>query len=245
MATTQSKLSLEQKIVKVREGASYVQKTKSGYGYKFSPEDEILALVTPHLNKHKVLLIKTIVPGTLKITPSIYQKVESKPDKTGKIITTEKTVTEYICQADMLFTWVDAENPSERIDVPWSMVAVQNDASFSFGGALTYATRMFWMKQLDMATSEYDPDDYVAKQREVEDREKKEIVADIVSQIDAIYGKNIDDKQKVSKFGAELKKVVILDGKPSLNYQKITEPEMAAQALAVAKKVFENEEGEK
>ena len=93
------KLSLEQKIVEIRKGAAYVQKTKAGYGYKFSPEEDILAIVTPLLNKHKVLLFKHIVPKTLVITPNIYQKVESKLDKSGTPVSTEKTVSEYICQA--------------------------------------------------------------------------------------------------------------------------------------------------
>lgn len=238
------KLSLEQKIVEIRKGAAYVQKTKAGYGYKFSPEEDILAIVTPLLNKHRVLLFKHIVPKTLVITPNVYQKIESKLDKSGNPVATEKTVAEYICQADLLFIWVNAENPKEKIEVPWGMVAVQNDASFSFGGALTYATRMYWMKQLDMATSEYGQDEYFAKQREAEDRENKELVGGLIEQIDKIYARFADDKAKRDKFAAELKKVVLIDGKPGANWKMIKDPAMAAQALAVTKKVFEIKEEE-
>ena len=237
-------LNLEQKIVEIRKGAGYAQKTKAGYGYKFSPEDEILAKVTPLLTKYKVLLYKHIIPGTFKITPNTYQKVDSKPDKDKNIIVTEKTVSEFICQAELLFTWVNADNPAERIEIPWAMVAVQSDASFSFGGALTYATRMFWMKQLDMATSEYNQDEYVAKQRESEDRENKELTDALISQIDGIYARFADDKTKKDKFITELKKVVLIDGKPGVNWKLIKEPAMASQALAVAKKVFNIKEKE-
>ena len=39
----ETKLSLEEKLVEIRKGAAYVQKTKAGFGYKFAPEEEILA----------------------------------------------------------------------------------------------------------------------------------------------------------------------------------------------------------
>ena len=85
----ETKLSLEEKLVEIRKGAAYVQKTKAGFGYKFAPEDEILAKVTPLQNKYKVLLFKRIVPGTFSVEPNIYQKIESKPDKTGGFSTTQ------------------------------------------------------------------------------------------------------------------------------------------------------------
>ena len=238
------KLSLEQKLVEIRKGAGFVQKTKAGYGYKFSPEEEILAKVTPLLTKHKVLLYKHIVPGTFSITPSIYQKIESKPDKQGVVITTEKTVVEYICKTELLFIFVDAENPTERIEFPWAMVAVQSDATFSFAGAMTSTIRLFWMKQLDMASSEGGQDEYFAKQHEAEDRENKELVDALIGQIDKIYAQHADDKVNKDKFVAELKKVILIDGKPGANWKLIKEPAMAAQALAVTKKVFNIKEKE-
>ena len=234
----ETKLSLEEKLVEIRKGAAYVQKTKAGYGYKFAPEDEILAKVTPLQNKYKVLLFKRIVPGTFSVEPNIYQKIESKPDKTGAVITTEKTVSEYLCKAELIFTFVDAEDPKQQIEVPWAMVAVQTDATFSYAGAFTSALRLFWMKQLDMATSEYGQDEYVAKQKEAEEQENKKIVAEIVEQINKIYAPYADDKEKKAAFVAELKKVLIIDGKPSVNWTLIKDPVIASQVLALAKKVF-------
>ena len=100
------------------------------------------------------------------------------------------------------------------------------------------------MKQLDMATSEYGQDEYFAKQREAEDRENKELVGGLIEQIDKIYARFADDKTKRDKFATELKKVVLIDGKPGANWKMIKDPAMAAQALAVTKKVFEIKEEE-
>lgn len=238
------KLSLEQKLVEIRKGAGFVQKTKAGYGYKFSPEDEILAKVTPLLNKHGVLLFKHIVPGTFSVERGIYEKSETKPDKDGKPFTSSKTVVEYMCKAELLMIFVSAENPTDRIEIPWDMVAVQSDATFSFAGAMTSTLRLFWMKQLDMATSEYGQDEYVAKQRETEGRENREIVNALIAQIDRIYAPFADDKTNKAKFATELKKVILIDGKPEANWKLIKDPAMAAQALAVTKKVFNIKEKE-
>ena len=240
----ETKLSLEEKLVEIRKGAAYVQKTKAGFGYKFAPEEEILAKVTPLLTKYKVLLFKHIVPGTLSIEQNIYQKVESKPDKTGTVITTEKTVSEYLCKAELIFTFVDAEDTKQQISIPWAMVAVQTDATFSFAGAMTSTLRLFWMKQLDMATSEYGQDEYVAKQREAEDREQREIAKGIIAQADSIVQSQTMDDATKTKFVAELKKVIRIDGKPGTNYFLVTDPAVAAKVLATVKKFFDVKEVE-
>ena len=50
----------------------------------------------------------------------------------------------------------------------------------------------------------------------------------------------------MAAFVAELKKVLSIDGMPSVNWTLIKDPVMASQALALAKKVFDIEEkGEK
>ena len=53
-----------------------------------------------------------------------------------------------------------------------------------------------------------------------------------------------DDKTKRDTFVAELKTVILSDGKPGANWKLIKDPAMAAQALAVTKKIFNIKEKE-
>ena len=96
-------MSLEEKLVEIRKGAAMSRKLKRGSGTSLRQKKRSLAKVTPLLTKYKVLLFKHIVPGTFSVEPNIYQKIESKPDKTGTVITTEKTVSEYLCKAELIF----------------------------------------------------------------------------------------------------------------------------------------------
>ena len=103
----ETKLSLEEKLVEIRKGGRNIcaEKLKRGSGYKFAPEEEILAKVTPLLTKYiqRCYYSSHIVPGTFSVEPNIYQKIESKPDKTGTVITTERAVSEYLCKAELIF----------------------------------------------------------------------------------------------------------------------------------------------
>lgn len=160
-------LNLHQKILKIADMAGVLQKSKSGYSYKYVPEEDIQAKVTAGLQKYGVMLYDSIVPGTLKVEPITYEKYDAK----NKV---NKPVNEVIVSADMTYTWVNTDNPDEKIETTWAFVGQMEDAAQAMGAGLTYANRYYLMKQLQLATTESDPDNYRSKQKEAENYEEEE-----------------------------------------------------------------------
>ncbi len=135
------KLNIHQKILKIADAAGILQKTKEGYGYKYVPEEEIQAKVTGSMQELGVMLYCEIVPGTLKVTPHVYEKVKYVIVKKDGKNESEKQVTpvnEVIVSADVVYRWVNTEAPDEQIAVPWIFVGQMNDASQAFGAGATY-----------------------------------------------------------------------------------------------------------
>lgn len=167
MATTKQ-LTLHEKLLRIADMAGVLQKSKSGYSYKYVPEEDIQAKVTAGLQKYGVMLYCSITPGTLKVSPISYEKYDVK-------IKGLKPINEVIVSADMTYTWVDTANPDEKpIETTWAFVGQMEDAAQAMGAGLTYANRYYLMKQLQLATTESDPDSYRSKQKEAENYEEEE-----------------------------------------------------------------------
>lgn len=158
-------LNLHQKILKIADMAGVLQKNKNGYSYKYVPEEDIQAKVTAGLQKYGIMLYNSIEPGTTKVTPFTYEKYDPK-------LKANKPVHEVIVSADMTYTWVNVENPEETVRTTWAFVGQMEDAAQAMGAGLTYTNRYYLMKQLQLATTESDPDNYRSKQKEAEDYEE-------------------------------------------------------------------------
>ena len=159
-------LSLHQKILKIADMAGVLQKSASGYSYKYVPEEDIQAKVTAGMQKYGVMLYNSIVPGTMNVIPWRYEKYDPK----NKV---NKPVNEVIVSADMTYTWINVDNPEERVETTWAFVGQMEDAAQALGAGLTYANRYYLMKQLQLATTESDPDNYRSKQKEADEYELK------------------------------------------------------------------------
>ena len=237
---TEAPMNIYQKIAKVRKMVEVLLKDKAGYNYKYVSDAQILSKVTAGMEKYGLLLIPAIVPSTLSVEPYTYNKV--KFTKTGDKY--DEPVNEIIVKADTIQTWVNIDNPVERIEVPWLMVGQQSDAAQAGGSGLSYARRYYLLHFFSISTVENDVDAWRSDQKTAEQAEGVEISNAIISQIDKIYMQHADDKTKKDKFVAELKKVILIDGKPGANWKLIKDPAMAAQALAVTKKIFNIKEKE-
>lgn len=165
MATTKQ-LTLHEKLLKIADMAGVLQKSKSGYSYKYVPEEDIQAKVTAGLQKYGVMLYNSIVPGTVKVVPISYEKYDAK-------IKGLKPINEVIVSGDMTYTWVDIVDPEQRVETTWAFVGQMEDAAQAMGAGLTYANRYYLMKQLQLATTESDPDNYRSKQKEAENYEEE------------------------------------------------------------------------
>lgn len=223
-------LNLYQKLAKIRAISEVAKKSKKGYNYTYTDITEILANVTAGMKKYEVSLIPSIVPETAHVEKIATDN--TKFTKTGEQFNNH--VEEMLFQSDMIFTWVNDENPDERIHVPWFATASMPDASQAQGSAMTYTMRQFLTSYFQIAQSDYDVDAYRSKQKEAEASEGRAIAESIIAEFDTILKKwladNRDKEEELKKF---IKKYV-----KTANYFQIKEPALAAKLLEDFKKTF-------
>ena len=231
----QVKLNIYQKLAKIRSIADAVRKTKSGHQYKYADIADILAKITAGMQKYGISLIPGIVPGTTQLQQIV--SVNTKLDKAGNAY--DKTTTEVMVQADMVFRWVDDENPEEFVEVPWTITGSQADPSQAFGSGLTYCTRYFLSNYFQIAQVDTDVDAYRSKQKEAEESEDRAIAGQIIEEFDKILksylADNSDKTTEIKKFLARYQK--------NSDYFKITDPTLATKLLEDFRNTYLNEKG--
>ena len=193
-------MNIYQKLAKVRKQAEVIQRNKKGYGYTYVSEDEILAKITGVMDKYNLSLVPSIVPGTTEVTP--YHTVKQKSTKNGEIY--NEDVNEILVRSEMSFSWINNDNPEERVEVPWILVGHQSDASQSFGSGLSYSMRYFLLKFFNIATPNDDPDAWRGKQAEAAAAEDMAIAAEVIKNFDktvrAYLEAHPDKGEEVKKF---------------------------------------------
>lgn len=230
----EEQMNIYQKLAKIRKQVEVIQKNKSGYGYKYVSEDEILAKISVFMDKYNLSLIPRIKRGSTIVSPYSYKKTKS----TNKGDIYEENNNEVLVSADMSWSWVNNENPEERVDVDWALVGQQGDASQAFGAGLTYSNRYFLLKFFNIATPDADPDAFRGKQRAAEAAEDKMIAGQIIQSFDetlkAFLGMHKDKTEDVKKFVSKYVK--------GGNYFAITESALAGKLLSDFKEIFKIEE---
>ena len=227
--------NLIQKLANIRKMTEVLQRDKSGYGYTYVGIDSILARVTTGMKKYKVSLIPHIVPETLKVISHEY--VKTKYDKNVKGMVDFKDM-ETVVYADMVFRWVNDEDPEDYIDVPWVLAGSQVDPSQAIGSALTYCSRYFLLQYFQIAQPNDDPDNYRSKQREAEEAENKAITEEILKEIDnkaKEFVANAGDPEDAKKELLELTSKYVKGG----NYKKIDNPQLASKLLSELNSILE------
>jgi hypothetical protein len=220
-------MNLHQKILKIADMAGVLQKSKSGYSYKYVPEEDIQAKVTAGLQKYGVMLYNRIEPGTLKVTPFTYEKYDAK-------LKINKPVNEVIVSADTTYIWVNTDNPEERIETTWAFVGQMEDAAQAMGAGLTYANRYYLMKQLQLATTESDPDNYRSKQKQAENYEEEAAAKEEEEKLKEKIQEVINAGSKLIQSGvdkAEMLKIVADHNNGSGNPSSIESIEICEQVL--------------
>ena len=186
-------MNIHEKIMKIAEMAGVLRKNKKAFNFNYTPEDEILAKVTAGMKKYGVQLVPEIAPGSMHVEPYEYQKFNKQTKKM-------EPAKELMVYGDMKMTWINTEDPTDRLEVNWAFAGQKDDLSQAFGGGLTYANRYFLLKALQIATVEDDPDNYRSKQREAEDFEKEVALRDLREQIVSLIGVKL--KEGVDKEAA-------------------------------------------
>lgn len=217
-------LNIYQKLAQVRKRVEVVRKNKEGFNYKYVTDDELLAKISGAMDKLGLSLIPTIVPGTFHMVPNDYAKTKLNR-KTNEPY--NENVHELIVSADMVFKWVNNENPEEIVEIPWMMVGQQSDSSQSFGSALTYAYRYFLLKYFGVATPDDDPDAWRTKQRETEMAEDRQLASSIIATVDDSIKAYLKTNPKEAAKVKALVEKYTADG----NYFSIQESSMAGKLL--------------
>lgn len=217
-------LNLYQKLAKIRAISDVAQKSKRGFNYSYTDITEILANVTAGMKKYGVSLVPSIVPESSQVEQNVA--VNTKVDKTGK--TYEQKVTEMLYKSDMVFRWVNDDNPSEVIDVPWFVTGSQSDPSQAFGSALTYGTRYFLTSYFQIAQPESDVDAYRSRQKAAEESEERAIAEQIIQDFDGTVRRYLSNHPDQ---GEDVKKFIGRYVKGG-NYQRIKEPSLASKLAA-------------
>lgn len=149
MTAEQPKLNLYQKLVEIRKSIDVFKKDTQGFGYSYVSGSQVLGKIKNKMDELQILLI----PEVLNQKHETFDyKVWDKEQKK------EKEKTDFIVTADMKYVWVNAENPEERIGIPWQTMGQQDDISKAFGSGLTYSERYFLLKFFGVPTDEEDPD---------------------------------------------------------------------------------------
>lgn len=230
-----SSMNIYQRLAKIRSVSDVAQKSMKGYNYRYTDINDILAKVTAGMKKYRVSLIPTITPGTAQITQNILSN--TKFDKTGKSYI--NTTTEMLFTADMMYRWVNDDNPEEYISVPWFVTGSMSDPAQAVGSGLTYTQRQFLQAYFQIAqTQDTDVDAYRSKQREAEVSEDRDIASKIITEFDKILkiflSDNPDKKEEVIQFVSRYAK--------KADYSKIKEPALASKLLDDFVKTFGIEE---
>ena len=147
-------MNIYQKIVEVRKSIEGFSKDKKSYGYEYVSGNQILRSIKSKMDELGLMLIPSVDYDTFK-----WEKHEYVTSK-------GKEALDFIVEAKMKYTWINAESPEEQIEVPWICVGQQtDDISKAMGTAMTYNERYFLLKFFGLPTDEDDADNKNTEER--------------------------------------------------------------------------------
>lgn len=141
---TEPKLNIYQKLVEIRKTIDVFTKDTKSFSYSYVSGSQVLKKIKDKMDELQVLLI----PHVVNQSHSTFDYKDKKGnDKTDFIVT-----------AEMKYVWINAENPTDVIEVAWQTLGQQDDISKAFGSGLTYSERYFLLKFFGVPTDDDDPD---------------------------------------------------------------------------------------
>ncbi|MEI5909420.1 ERF family protein [Bacillus spongiae] len=197
-------LNIYQKLVEVRKKVPYLQKSNQGHQYKYVGSSDVLGAIRSELDKQGLLLLVAVKD----------HKVTTSGDSAKPV---------YFTELDIVYTWVNADNPEERIELPFYAQGIDRAGEKGVGKGYTYSEKFFLLKFFNIATDDVDPDAFQEKQQESKPLEKpsesllneiktiwKELAPtfDINKKLQQTYQKNLErlSKEQAESFLQTLKK---------------------------------------
>ena len=141
--------TLHQKLLAVQQQAEYLQKSTPGTQFKYVSSSQTLQIVRAAMDEEGLLLSVSVLASRLHIDAAY---------------TNSKGGAQHLTELDLLFTWVDAENPDDTLVCRWYGQGIDTGEK-GVGKALTYGEKYFLLKFFHIATDADDPDAFQDKQK--------------------------------------------------------------------------------
>lgn len=137
-----------QKIIEVKKEIKCFVKdaeTTGGKAYKYISGTQILSKVKAKMEEIGLLFIPIATENRGWTT---FNYVTAKGEQK----------TDFVVDGKLVYAWINAEEPSDRLEIAFEYYGQQNDISKAFGSGLTYSERYLLLKSLGVPTDEEDPD---------------------------------------------------------------------------------------
>ncbi|WP_436860419.1 ERF family protein [Staphylococcus caeli] len=144
-----SELNLYQKIADVKANIDGFTKDTKGYNYNYVSGSQVLHRIRSKMIEHRLLL----VPNTVNEEHFVEDVTRYSPKYKKQVTTTEYTV-----KLSLVYTWINADKPEEKMELTFFAIGQQDDPAKALGTALTYSERYFLMKFFNIPTDEDDAD---------------------------------------------------------------------------------------
>ncbi len=164
-------LTLYQKLVEIRKQFQYLKKDADGYNFKYVAGSSLLGLMRPVMDELNIILkyeIQEIKTETVERTQASKKGI--------KTIITGRT------QLKFVFSFIDADNPTDRDDtVTWTQII--GDDIQDMGAIQTYMVRYFLLGFFNIPSDKDDPDahrvkiDNIRPQETISEEQEKELEA--------------------------------------------------------------------
>src|SRR5699024_6098655 len=208
-------LNLHQKLVEIRKEIDAFTKDTKGFNYSYVSGSQVLSKIKNKMDELGVLLY----PKTQSVEHSTYdykqfnKKTKNMDDK-----------TDFVISGDLYYIWVNADNPSEKLEVEWKLFGQQDDISKAFGSALTYSERYFLLKFFNAPTDDDDPD----TRQDPKGGGKSVASEKQLNYVDSLLNKKVTEKHTKAQLYAHLKKTMKTDA----DMENWT-PAQASQAIKI------------
>lgn len=147
-----AKVALLGKIFELQKKVKALKKDSRSYGYEYLSGDKLFDVVRPAMDELGLMLLPSVKNVTT--TPTTYKVW----DKNAQALVDK---TENLVALDIDFSWIDVAT-GETLTQSWHGTG-QNGFDKSFGSALTYAERYFFLKTFHIATNKDDVDAVAAE----------------------------------------------------------------------------------
>lgn len=138
-------MNIYQKLLEVRKSVPYLKKEASGQQYQYVGSSQTLGALREKLDEMGIVLETRVLNHNVTTTVN------------------NKGTLSHFTELDIEYTWVNAENPEEKIVIPFYGQGVDLAGEKGVGKALTYSEKYFMLKQFNIPTDKDDPDAFQQK----------------------------------------------------------------------------------